>query len=76
MFSTDFSEVLFSSPVWWLVALSFAVLAGLLKLLTSLSLQERQQRHTVLPVGHPKTGPERTVEEYERAFHQARHHHH
>ncbi len=76
MFGTDLSEVLFSSPTWWLVALGFAALAGLLKVVTSVSLLERQQRRTVLPVGHPKTGPERTVEEYERAFRQARHHHH
>jgi hypothetical protein len=76
MFSSEFPEVLFSSPTWWLVALCFTALAGMLKLLTSVSLVERQQRHKVQSVGHPKTGPERTLEEYERAFRQARHHHH
>jgi hypothetical protein len=76
MLSTDLSDVLFSAPTWWPVALCFAALAGLLKLLTSLSLLEREQRQTVQPAGHPKSDAERTVEAYEVAFRQARRHHH
>jgi hypothetical protein len=65
-------------PIWLLIATVFLTVAGLLKVLASVGYAGCPDKPPARPrktaPARAWTGPERTIEEYERAFRQARHH--
>ncbi len=68
-------EPLWHQPVWLAIAAIMLIMAAALWLLTNHLRDEQDKKPVLVPQsGHPRTGPELTIELYEQARKAARHH--